>query len=369
MIRTLLTGIIAFSTITAAYADLTALEAKAAASPENARVLYDLTRAYCKHDSADKAVESWRRLVDIDYDLASEVFLRANIAAYLGIEPFFPEMICDTMAAHPRFGPNREWIVFQAVIGGQMRVGMMDFFGDHYQVLTSRDYYCHEPAFVDSKDRILYTRYADDDVVELVYRDLQRNETRAILDSKTLTQPQSPDMPKSNLPMLFSFLSPETRTTEIGQYNIKKSKMKRLTDNYYSDRTPRYSSNGRLITFVSDNRTNLDIYIMNRRGKRKRQITDWRCHEVNPDFGDNDSKIAFSSNKRDHFDIYICELKSGDIYPVTLNEGNDMRPDISKDGNWLIFDSNRDTDILKSYLVPLNQPVSVEQLVEEIDNQ
>ncbi|MBN2379144.1 PD40 domain-containing protein [candidate division WOR-3 bacterium] len=351
----------------AAETSLQTLESRIAESPDDARVLYELTRRYCKLDSQSKAIESWRHLAELDPDLASDIYLITNVAAYAGVEPFFPQLISDSMIQAPRLSPDGKWIVFSAVIGGRMQIAEIDFFGSHYTKLTSGDSYNHSASFVDSEDEIIYGRFTEGKVEEIVHLDLKTGENNVIL-SDFMSQIETPDRPSSKLPLLFSYLSPDTRTTEIGLYDTRTGKFTELTQNRYSDRNARYSQKGKLIVYAVDNRMNVDIFIMNRKGKVIEQITDSRFNESQPDFGDNDNKIAFISNKfNDKYDVFIYDRRTKDVIPVTCTESIDTHPDLSNDGNWLVFDSNREGGPIKGYFISLNQPISVEKLLEEID--
>lgn len=349
---------------------LEALERKVAASPANTRALYELTRQYCKEDSASRAIESWRRLVELDADLASDVYLRAKVAVYLEIEPFFPEPISDSMAMSLRLSPDGRWVVFQAVIEGRMQIARMSFFGNNYEVITKQDYYHHSPSFAGSPDELVYVRRLDRSGEELVYTDVSQGETNVVL-SNFLSPIESPNRSLAKLPLLFSYLSPDSKTREIGLYDMKTGEFKELTRNTYTDRSPRYSSRGNLIVYENDRQLNADLYIMNRRGKIKERLTHSTAEDVQSDFGDRDRKIAFVSNRHrsEHFDIFVYDRRTKDVMPITFTEAMDLRPDLSDDGNWLIFDSNRAGGRAQAYVVSLNQPISVEQLVEEIDKE
>lgn len=347
--------------------ELSELENKVALQPSNARNLYELTRTYIKEDMEQKAVESWRRLADLDQELASDVFLLSNIAFFLDIEPFFPQLLSDSMAQSPRLSPDGRWIVFQAVVMGQMRIARMDFFGDHYEVITPRDIYCSMPVFAGSENEILYLRYIEGKAFEVVMQNLETNETNVVLRSDLLAQIEAPDIEARGNKLLFSYLSPDSKTMELASYNIKSSKVKDLTNNLYSDKNGRYSADGKMVTFAADNRINTDLWIMKSNGKKKKQLTDTRINEAQPDFGDNDTKLAFVAYVKDSYNIYIYDLKTEDIYPVTFSEADDLSPDLTNDGNWLIFHSDRDGPRVKPFVVSLNQPVSLETLVEEID--
>lgn len=347
---------------------LASLEEKVARSPDNARAVYKLARRYCEEDSAVQAIETWKRLADLDLELASDVFLRTKVAVYLGVEPFFPQPVSDSIAMTPRFSPDGRKIVFHSMKNGQ--IGSMDFSGENFRWITADDRYNATPCFAGSGDQFFYIRStADNTAMELVYYNAEGGGEPEVLFSGFSQLFETPDWVSDDLPVLFFFLSRDTKSGEIALYDRKAGELVELTHDAYMDRFPRYSSNGKLIVYSDYRRLQPDIYIMNTRGKLVERVTYWLGGDIYPDFGDHDRKIAFASNRNpgNQFDIFVYDRRGGEVMPVTYNERTDTTPDLSDDGNWLLFQSNRGDGRPRTYIVSLNQPVSAEQLLAEIE--
>jgi len=351
-----------------AKASLASLEEKVARNPNKARAVYKLARRYCEEDSAVQAVETWKRLANLDLELASDVFLRTKVAVYLGVEPFFPQPVSDSIAMTPRFSPDGKRIVFHSLKNDQ--IGSMDFSGENFRWITNDKRRNRGVCFAGSPDRFLYIRNTvDNSGMELVYYNAEGGGEPEVLFSGFSRFFESPDWVTDELPVLFGYMSLDTKSMEIGLYDRKAGEFIELTHNAYMNRYPRYSSNGKLIVYTNYRRLQPDIYIMSTRGRVTERVTSWPGIDIYPDFGDHDRKIAFVSDRNGgvQFDVFVYDRRTGEVIPVTYNEKMDTAPDLSDDGNWLLFQSNRDDDRPRSYIVPLNQPISAEQLLAEIE--
>lgn len=352
---------------------LASLEEAVARNPNNPRALYALTRSYCEKDSALKAIETWKRLADIDSELASDVFLIAKVAIYAGIEPFFPQPVSDSITSAPRFSPDAGWFTFHTYKKGLLNIATMDFSGNKFRFITDDDMNNFHPCFVGSKDLFLYVRNAaegEGQSRELVYYNAESEEREVVL-SNLVPSIEGADWVDVNQPLVFSYISIDTKSGEIGLYDRKVGKFTELTHNAYMDRYPRFSSNGKLITYSNDRKLQSDVYIMDLKGREKKRVTNWPGSDIYPDFGDRDRKIVFASDRNGggQFDIFVSDLQSGEVIPITFDEANDIIPDMSEDGNWIVFQSNRGDGNPRAYVVSLNQPISAEKLLAELEKQ
>lgn len=383
-IALLLVGVLTLFGTLQAKKSLAALEENVARNPKNAKALYQLTRRYCEEDSTIQAIEAYKQLADLDPDLADDVFLRTHVAIYLGVEPFFPQPLSDSIAQMPRFSVDGKQITFYTIVGGRMNIAAIDFSGENFRLVTDDDRVNMHPCFAGSTDKFLYIRNSDqpinggegEDLVpegyerELVYHNLEGGDPQVVF-SGLVPIPESPDYYSDDLPVVFSYVSLDTRSYELGYYDLQESEFTELTNNHYAERHPRYSSDGKLIVHTSDWTLNEDIYIMDTQGKIKERVTTWPGTDQRPDFGDNDRKVAFVSDRNGggQFDVFVYDRHSKEVIPVTFSEGNEDGVDLSDDGNWLIFHSVRDDQRPRLYVVSLNQPISRERLLEEISAQ
>jgi hypothetical protein len=369
-------GVLILSSTVLAKTTLSSLEERVARQPNNARAVYELTREYCRRDSAVQAVDSWKRLASLDTKLASDVFLRAKVAVYLGVEPFFPQLISDSAVEAARFSPDGRKLCFQVLQNSQYNVGTMNTFGGgEFRYMTKTSLGCFGPCFAGSYDKFLYFREMVEGEpgsatasTQLIY-----NNTAGSGEEIVYTNPisglESIDWVSDDKPILFSYVSVDTRTWEIGLYDRKAGELKELTKNYYSDKHPRYSSDGKLIVYIDDRQIDLEIRIMDTKGRIIENVAPGPGRDMLPAFGDHDRKVAFCSDRNggNQFDIFVYDRKTKDVIPVTYNTVQDAFPDFSNDGNWIVFTSNRGQDSQsRLYLVSLNQPISIEDLLKKI---
>lgn len=368
----LVSGVLIFVLNVSAKTTLSSLEERVARQPDNARAVYELTREYCRSDSAIKAVESWKRLVALDSNLAAEVFLRAKVAVYLGLEPFFPQRISDTVCEVPRFSQDAKKFVFQKNSGNVFNIGTMDVFGGtSFRWMTNSKLGNYGPCFAGSYDKLFYVNNNDETgEAELVFNNtagtgeqvVYRNPIRGI---------ESIDWVSDDKPILFSFYSIDSRTWEIGLYDNEAGEFTQLTNNIYTDRYPRYSSDGKYIIFANDRLLDWGIFIMDTKGKIVEEVDPGLGMDILPSFGDHDRKVAFCSDRNGgrQYDIFVYDRKTRDVIPITYNMGQDIYPDFSLDGNWILFSSTRDdaSSLPHAYVVSINQPISVEKLMEKIN--
>lgn len=367
-------GVLILSLSVSAKTNLSTLEEKVARQPNNTRAVYELTREYCRNDSVVQAIDSWKRLAALDTVLAADVFLRAKVAVYLGLEPFFPEVISDSSMEAARFSQDGKKICFQGLWNSQFNVGTMNTFGGgefHYMTKTQDG--CYGPCFAGSYDRFLYFRDIRGETsatTQLIY-----NNTAGAGEEVIYTNPvqglESLDWMSDDKPILFSYVSIDTKTWEIGLYDKNKGELKELTKNYFSDKHPRYSSDGKYIVYIDDRLIDWEIRIMDTKGKIVENVAPGSGRDMLPAFGANDSKVVFCSDRNDgkQFDIFVYDRKTKDVIPVTYDPGQDAFPDFSKDGNWIVFTSTRGQDgTSKPYLVSLNQPISIESLLGKINS-
>ena len=123
---------------------------------------------------------------------------------------------------------------------------------------------------------------------------------------------------------------------DIYSYNLKTERLKKITDDVFSDLQPQWSPDGKKIAFVSDrqhnidlNETrddfkiynqefrNLDIYIKDLETDKIERITDTPNLEGSPVFSPKGDRLAYTSDASGIFNINIYDLDSGMIYPIT----------------------------------------------------
>ncbi|MEE4312315.1 MAG: BamA/TamA family outer membrane protein [candidate division KSB1 bacterium] len=133
-----------------------------------------------------------------------------------------------------------------------------------------------------------------------------------------------------------AFMGIENGQGDIYAYHLQTRKMRKITDDVFSDLEPTWSADGKMLTFASDrgdylnreavpedfevyrsNFYSLDIYTVDRDGYEVKRITDTRANELSPVFSSDGDRIAFVSDRKGIYNIYIHNLESGIEYPIT----------------------------------------------------
>ncbi len=106
------------------------------------------------------------------------------------------------------------------------------------------------------------------------------------------------------------------------------------------------SKDGRFIVFIGSGNGAADIYIYDMGKKRLKRVTDDNYTERYPRIID-EKNIIFSSNrkaegmKRPFYNIYKINIETGKTELLIKSFGNDLQADISPDGEKIIYISNR----------------------------
>ncbi len=126
-----------------------------------------------------------------------------------------------------------------------------------------------------------------------------------------------------------------------------------LTTNSSNDWKPRFSKNGKFISFVSE-RSDLreldftelhsHIYVMEKNGSFQLKITETEGNDGGPVMtGSESDPIYFDSNRNGNFGIFKMNGDGTEQKLITTNlDFNDVAPDLSADGTKIVFFSDRD---------------------------
>ena len=145
------------------------------------------------------------------------------------------------------------------------------------------------------------------------------------------------------------FRASPTGRSDIYIMNDDGGNVRQLTDTPISEYRPRWSPDGKYITFERNlgqiaekpNAQQYDIFIMDSDGSNERRLTD---HPVNDGFhtwSPDGQQLAFSSSRNGWPEIYILELASGAIRQLTNNGENDAfssMPGWSPDGQHIVHE-------------------------------
>lgn len=171
-----------------------------------------------------------------------------------------------------------------------------------------------------------------------------------------------------------AFMGMDRGQSDIYVFGLADGKLKKLTDDVFSDLDPTWSPDGNHIAFVSDRGDNTeflledfrmelydysqyDLYTLDVRTAEITRHTSDEASEQSPAFSPEGDKIAFVSDKSGINNIYILDRMTKDIYPITNLLTGVSQISWSREGSRLAFASfyNGGYDI---YL--LNNPLEIE---------
>jgi len=129
-------------------------------------------------------------------------------------------------------------------------------------------------------------------------------------------------------------------------YLLTSRELKKLTDNTWEDRYPRWSSDGQKIAFSANARGNFDIYIMDDRGENVMAVTDSPEDEVDVAWVPGQESLVYSERRKkafgSRFTIWVIDPASKVKKKAIpgFDESNQL-PDVSPCDPWLAFTGKR----------------------------
>lgn len=179
------------------------------------------------------------------------------------------------------------------------------------------------------------------------------------------------------------FQGTKNGAADIYGYNLETEKLRKITDDHFSDSSPSWSPDGSKILFISDRKNyqgetvngdtellmhnhdykTIDIYIMNADGTNIERLTFDSHNEGFPVWAPDGKKFAYTSEANGISNIYIMDLETRESYPITNALTGCYQLSWSKEGSKLVFSSyfNGGWDI---YMIknPLNKDSKTGQL-------
>ncbi|MGB1249230.1 MAG: hypothetical protein ACPG8W_01245 [Candidatus Promineifilaceae bacterium] len=162
--------------------------------------------------------------------------------------------------------------------------------------------------------------------------------------AETSTTPKSPTDRESAgsaiqapISQRIAYTSNEAGNFEIFTANVDGSNKVRLTDNWFGDWRPVWSTDASSIAFHSKRDGNWEIYTMTAEGENQTNLTSNSADDSFPDWSPDNSQILFHSNRDGDYDIFIMNADGSDPINLTKTQANEYGPVWSPDGSQIAF--------------------------------
>lgn len=106
----------------------------------------------------------------------------------------------------------------------------------------------------------------------------------------------------------------------------------------HHDQHPKWSPDGRRLSFVSSRGGNFDLYVMNADGTNVERLTDHPANDFDPMWMPDGQSLIFSSERDSRSDLYRLWLKDRRVERLTHHfVGRAIMPNVSPDGQFVAF--------------------------------
>jgi TolB protein len=146
----------------------------------------------------------------------------------------------------------------------------------------------------------------------------------------------------------------DTRIVFVAESGSKKSRIKRLgimdqdganpsylTAGDYLVLTPRFSPNGRQITYMALRADSARVYLLDLESNRQESLGSFQGMVFSPRFSPDGTKVAFSVDRGGNTDVWMMDLRSRATTRITSDAAIDTSPSFSPDGRQVVFNSDR----------------------------
>ena len=105
--------------------------------------------------------------------------------------------------------------------------------------------------------------------------------------------------------------------------------------------TPRFSPNGKMVTYMSYFKNLPRVYLLNIETGIQEVVGDFPGMTFAPRFSPDGRKIIMSFARDGNSDIYTMDIESRRVEQITSNPAIDTSPSFSPDGRFIVFNSDR----------------------------
>ena len=129
------------------------------------------------------------------------------------------------------------------------------------------------------------------------------------------------------------------RRNHIFALDLPSGRISQLTSGKnHHDQHPKWSPDGRRISFVSSRGGNFDLYVMNADGTNVMRLTDHPANDFDPIWMPDGQSLIFSSERDSRSDLYRVWLKDRRVDRLTQHfVGRAIMPSVSPDGKSVAF--------------------------------
>ena len=280
----------------------------------------------------------------------------------------------------PVFSPDGSKIAFRRTKKRVNKILIMDAGGSDEVVLTPEGFSDSTPYFSPDSTEIIFSSYREDgsegeaSSPSIFIMDITGNNRRRLFENPedALNPVYSPDGKEVVFQMPKPISEVETRTEddwEIYMVDITGKELKRLTENKFTDASPKFSPDGKKLVFISNRDGNYEIYTMNIDGSEQTRLTNNSTTDIMPSFPPDGTKIIFVSDRDGNEEIYMMNPDGTTQQRLTNSDGKDVTPTFSPDGQRIVFASIRDASYMQICIMDLSRTLTREELLAQIQKQ
>jgi len=331
------------------------------------------------------------------YRAYKDVLQTAEGSAYLDrIAPIFvdafvvnPVVQSSADEAFANFSADGDKIIYQSNQNGNWDIFEYNFENQMITQITNSPAHEENPDFAPNQNAVLYTSTSED------HRDVDYNQKLRDIFIMTLSNKKEMNLttngsndwrPRySGDGKYITFVSERNDLREVPYYKLKGDVFVMENDGRFQlSLTKTESNNGGpcilpgstedngVVFFDSDRNGTYDIFRMDFKGKDIRQITfDPDANDVSPSISANGDKITFFSDRDGNYEIYMMNADGSAQQRLTSNAADDLNPIFSPDGTKVLFHTSRNGNY-DIYLLDLTQQSStmpIHEVITRIDSE
>jgi TolB protein len=219
---------------------------------------------------------------------------------------------------------------------------IMDFDGRNMKRLTRHNSIVISPSLSSDNSKVIYSliqlRNRRQNVDLFIY-DLKTGTARLISGKKGLNSGGVFSKDNKSIYLTLSF----TGNADIYELTLATNKLRRITKHFSDDVDPSVTADGNQMAFLSGRPGRAMIYTSDPRGTEKgvKRISYVGKFNATPRFSPDGKEITFSSWVDERFDIYRIDKHGQNLVRLTKNFGSNEEPSYSKDGQFIVFSSQR----------------------------